>query len=70
MKYLLIIPMLICGCSSDQKESNIRARQDAAMNDPMNYSPNAADRTDISGGGVTDLKKVSLKKDLNSVFNP
>jgi len=70
MKYLLMIPLLLSGCSSDQSNSNIRSRQDAALNDPMNYSPNAADRTDISGGGMTDLKKDSLKKDLNSVFNP
>ncbi len=69
MKYLLIIPLLMCGCSSSEQSSSIRARQDAALNDPMNYSPNV-DRTDVSGAGVTDLKKDSLKKDLNSVFNP
>ena len=57
------------GCSgSDDKPSDMGARQDEALRDPFNYSP--ADRTDISGGGVMDLKTDSLLKDVNSVLNP
>jgi len=69
MKYLLLVAIFIAGCSSEPTPT-IRQRQDAALKDPMNYSPNAGDRTDISGGGMTDLKKDALKKDLNSVFSP
>jgi hypothetical protein len=64
--------MMACvagGCSGgEEKPSNMRARQDEALRDPFNYSP--TDRTDISGGGVMDLKSDSLLKDVNSVLSP
>ncbi|HEV8608425.1 MAG TPA: hypothetical protein VGQ99_24040 [Tepidisphaeraceae bacterium] len=69
MKYLLSLTLLLAGCASEPNPS-VRQRQDDALRDPMNYSPNVTDRNDVSGGGITDLKKDGLKKDLNSVFNP
>jgi hypothetical protein len=58
------------GCADDAKEtpSNMRSRQDEALRDPFNYSP--TDRSDISGGGITDFKSDAFKKDVKSVFSP
>ena len=68
MRHLLILLVLLPACSSSNQ--SVRQRQDEALRDPMGYSSDAADRTDISGGGTADLKKDALKKDINSVFNP
>jgi hypothetical protein len=64
----LMLAGVVGGCAGEEKPSNMRARQDEALRDPFNYSP--SDRTDISGGGVMDLKSDSLRKDVNSVFSP
>jgi hypothetical protein len=69
MKYLLFLFIIVAGCASERAPS-VRQRQDDALRDPMNYSPDTTRHNDISGGGTMDLKKDSLKKDLNSVFNP
>jgi len=69
MGKLLLLAILLAGCASDHSPS-VRDRQDEALKDPMNYSPDTAKHNDISGGGTMDLKKDSLKKDFNSVFNP
>jgi hypothetical protein len=69
MKYLLPLILIIAGCTSDRSPS-VRERQDEALRDPMNYAPDTSRHNDVSGGGTMDLKKDSLKKDLNSVFNP
>jgi hypothetical protein len=60
---------LLAGCQDD-KPSDIRQRQDAALNDPYNYSPFHDQKPDISGGGFTDFKSSAFKRDYNSVFNP
>lgn len=65
---LLMVAGVAGGCAGEEKPSNMRARQDEALRDPFNYSP--TDRTDISGGGVMDLKSDSLLKDVNSVLSP
>ena len=71
MKYLMLLTLLLTGCSSSSSSSpNLRARQDKALADPMNYSPNVSEHNNISGGGITDFNKDGLKKDFNSVFNP
>ena len=69
MKYALPLIILLAGCSSHSSPS-VRQRQDDALRDPMNYKPDTTQHNDISGGGTADLKKDSLKKDFNSVFNP
>jgi uncharacterized protein YcfL len=66
---IMIAILLLAGCESSTN-SSARQRQDNALRDPMNYSPNVSEHNDISGGAMTDLKKDSLKKDINSVFNP
>ena len=58
-----------CGSLETDKPSGLRERQERALNDPFGYSPND-DRSDISGGGLMELKKDAFKKDADSVFNP
>jgi hypothetical protein len=71
MKYLMLFTILLTGCSSTSSSNpSLRTRQDKALADPMNYSANVSESNNISGGGMTDLNKEALKKDLNSVFNP
>jgi hypothetical protein len=60
--------LFLGGCSDEQKPTGMRERQDRALEDPFNYDAN--DRTDISGGGLMELKKDAFKKDVDSVFNP
>ena len=66
---LIVVGMLVVGgCAEDEKPSGFRERQDKALDDPFNYSPH--DQTDISGGGLMELKKDAFKRDVDSVFNP
>jgi hypothetical protein len=67
---LIALAGATAGCESDQKPSTMRQRQDAALNDPFNYSPYDSDRTDISGGGLLDFKRDAFRKDVNSVLGP
>lgn len=60
----------VVACSEEEKTSDMRQRQDAALRDPWNYSPHEVDRTDISGGGLMDFKAKAFKKDLDSALNP
>jgi hypothetical protein len=46
-----------------------KERQDAAMKDPFGYSPNG-ERTDISGGGISDFDRDAFKKDVKNVLDP
>jgi hypothetical protein len=69
MKYLMLLILALPACSS-QSSPSVRNRQDEALRDPMNYKPDTTQHNDITGGGTADLKKDSLKKDFNSVFNP
>ena len=63
----------IVGCSDNStattKPTSLRERQDAALKDPYGYKPDV-DNRDVSGGGLFDLDKDGMKKDLNNVFNP
>ena len=70
MKYLIVFLFLLPACSSSDRAPTVRQRQDEALRDPMNWSPNTAQHNDISGGGTADFKKDSMKKDINSVFGP
>jgi hypothetical protein len=69
MRAYLLIAILLAGCSSDHT-SSVRERQDDALRDPMNYSPDTARHNDITGGGTADFKSDGMKKDLKSVFGP
>ena len=70
MRVFLLIAILLAGCSSSDRAPSVRQRQDEALRDPMNWSPNTSQQNDISGGGTADFKKDSMKKDIISVFGP
>ena len=63
------------GCASDpnakptSRPATMRERQDKAMKDPFNYSPDAGS-TDISGGGLTDFDRQGFNRDLKHVLDP
>jgi hypothetical protein len=70
MKSLILLLFLLPACSSSDHAASVRQRQDEALRDPMNWSPDTSQHNDISGGGTADFKKDSMKKDINSVFGP
>ena len=51
------------------RQPTAQERQDRAMKDPFGYKPDWRD-TNISSGGVADLDKDGLKKDLGHVIMP
>ena len=62
------------GCASDTKQptskpASMRDRQDKAMKDPFNYSPDAGS-TDISGGGLSDFDRQGFNRDMKNVLDP
>lgn len=60
------------GCASDKpttRPANLSDRADQALRDPFGYEP-MKDKEDVSGGGLTDLNKDALKKDVDHVLNP
>ncbi|HEV2295394.1 MAG TPA: hypothetical protein VGR35_16205 [Tepidisphaeraceae bacterium] len=68
--YWLVLPG---GCASEKKQpttrpSSVSQRQDDALRDPFGYKPDMS--RDVSGGGIGDLDRDGLKKDLNNVLNP
>src|SRR5438034_11416153 len=69
------ILVLLIGCthnSGNPEPSTLRQKQDQAVRDPINYKPDNENTQpyDISGGGVNNLDKGALKKDLHDVFDP
>lgn len=70
MIILVALAVVSGGCEPSAESAGMRKRQDRALKDPFNYSPYDDDRTDISGGGLTDFKKDDFKKDVNSVLSP
>ena len=65
---------VLSGCKSDKKQpttrpASMRERQERALDDPFAYDP-MQDDNDVSGGKLHELKKDSLKKDLDHVLNP
>jgi len=66
---------LLAGCSTVKhpttQPSNVKERQDAALKDPMGYSPNMnSHETDISGGKLNELDRGAMRKDIDHVLNP
>jgi hypothetical protein len=64
--------ILLVGCAPDpnKQPSSLAERQDAALKDPYGYKPDMNQNTDISGGGLFDLDKEAMRKDMDRVFNP
>ena len=64
---------LIPGCSSDlptTRPASAADRQNAALHDPFGYSPDMDSTSNISGGGISELDRNAMKKDINNVLNP
>ena len=75
--HLPLLVTLLAGCTSEQKPgpttkpAGVKDRQEAALRDPMGYSPNMnSPDTDISGGKLHELDRGALKKDIDHVLNP
>jgi hypothetical protein len=69
--FVILVPAL-GGCASDKhpttRPSSASDRQEAALKDPFNYSPNMDE--DISGGGIGHYDRNAMRKDLDNVLNP
>ena len=65
--------LFLAGCAKPAEPTTrpltMRERQDQTIRDPMGYSPDM-DRTDISGGGLSEFDNEGFGKDLKNVFNP
>jgi hypothetical protein len=66
---------LNCGCKIDKqpttRPSSMDERQNAALKDPMGYSPNLnSPDSDISGGKLNELDRGAMRKDIDHVLNP
>src|SRR5215213_5081678 len=71
----LILSIAFVGCATEKhpttQPSNVRDRQDAALKDPMGYSPNMnSPDNDISGGKINELDRGAMRKDIDHVLNP
>jgi hypothetical protein len=67
--------LLLSSCtynSGSPEPATLRQKQDQAVRDPINYKPDNENTQpyDISGGGINNLDKGALKKDLHDVFDP
>ena len=75
---LFVFVCLLCVATSctynsgGAEPSTLRDKQDQAVRDPINYKPDNENTQpyDISGGGINNLDKNALKKDLHNVFDP
>ena len=65
---------VLTGCSyeskSDPPPQTLREKQEAGLKDPMNYKPEEEKPYDISGGGINNLDKKALKRDVDHALDP
>lgn len=69
---LVVLGGVVVGCESSgptTRPMSISERQDKALADPMGYKPDFS-RDHVTSGGIGDLDKDGLQRDLKSVFNP
>jgi hypothetical protein len=65
-----VVAFLAAGCdSAGTADEQARHRQDQALNDPMNYSPDMDD-VDVTGGSIGNYDDKGMKRDLNDLLNP
>ena len=78
VRYLLT-SVVICGlagaCADNKKEPTSKPltaqqRQQKALADPFGYKYTDEDFPSITGGGTADLDKKSMKRDMDSFWNP
>ena len=75
-RYAFISLMGLCalvGCAEKKqpttRPSTAYERSQQALQDPFNYSPDMGDH-DVSGGGIGDLDRDALQKDVDHVLDP
>ncbi len=61
------VGMLLAGCTEPERKPDAR---DQALKDPMNYNPAGSERPDITGGGILDLDRSAVRKDMDHVLSP
>jgi len=69
----LVILVCVVGCSSNKRattrpSNDAYDRQQAALKDPFDYSPNM--NQDISGGDIGHMDRKAMRKDIDDVLNP
>ncbi|MDB5291241.1 MAG: hypothetical protein JWL69_2482 [Phycisphaerales bacterium] len=80
MRYLMralspaavLVGVFLSGCGENKPAPDAATpydRQERALHDPFNYSPNVG-KSDISGGGIGEYRKDAMQRDVNDVFNP
>jgi hypothetical protein len=68
--------ILLTGCTYNSNNTTPDAadrqqKQQAALNDPMNYKSDEGTQSyDISGGGINNFDSNAMKRDLDDVLNP
>ena len=63
--FLAVCCAFIGGCTDDTSPSaGMRQRQDQALKDPFNYSPDIKDDA-VGGGGTLDFKKDAFRRDVS-----
>jgi hypothetical protein len=73
--WILSSGFLLCsGCTEHHDQPTTQPagtyeRSEKALKDPFGYSPDMGN-TDISGGGISDLDRDALRKDMKDVFDP
>ena len=75
----LAIPMfglaMGVGCADSPNDTpttrpmSVKDRQNQALQDPFSYG-GIGEKHDISGGGINNLDKKALKRDVDTFFNP
>ena len=57
-----------CADSPTTQPDDVKARQDQALKDPMNY--NTGDPETVSGNNPNGVDKKAMKKDVDDFWNP
>ncbi len=66
------ILLLILGCTDTApttRPDGTYERSQQALRDPFGYSPDI-EKTDISGGGISEYDKDAMRKDMQNVLDP
>jgi hypothetical protein len=75
----LFAPVMLCGvcgaCADKPKQPStkpltMQQRQQKALQDPFGYKLTDEDFPSVTGGGTADLDKKSMKRDMDSFWNP
>lgn len=65
---ILALLALTAACV-DITPSSPAATRPSALDDPMNYRPNFND-ADVSGGGLNEINRDALRRDLKELLDP